>query len=271
MKLFAYILLFLFAAISRGQLFPNIVDFHGKVEKITEKRYGKELATARKDSGTFKPGRYSGWKYIYTFDENSKITRQLNVFLNKVQSESSWQRNKKGDRIIIEREVISYTDLTRPGNCIEYENFINQDGQIIKVNYWSVDLKQNTRELFLVESDAEYRQGKLQTFVRHNINEKGEPDTGERCDLVYDGAGRLIRIERRDIETDLKTVLNYSYNPNGFLDHYSVDFLVGLPVYGKTTRQDIYYKCDKAGNWTRKYWYSGKKRFLEARRIIKYK
>lgn len=271
MKLIVLSICLLFSFMCSAQLFPNIVDFHGKVDRITERKYGKEYASAKKDSGIFKPGKYSGWKFIYFFDENSKITKQLNIFLDKVQSESTYQRTKKGDRIVVEREVISYTDLTKPGNCVEYENFINGEGQIVKVNYWSVDLKNNTRELFLIESEARYRQGKLISFVRHNVNEKGEQDTGERCDLIYDGAGRLIRIERNDIETDMKTVLSYSYNPNGFLDHYSVDFMVGMPVWGKNPKQDIYYKCDRQGNWVRKYWYSGKKRLLEARRTIKYK
>lgn len=271
MKLFVLYILFLVPLVGSAQLFPNIVDFHGKVDKIIEKEYGKEYPSAKRDSGVFRPGKYSGWKYIYSFDENSKIVKQVNTYLNKVQSESTYQRSKKSDRIIVEREVISYTDLTKPGNCIEYENFINREGQIIKVNYWSVDLKKNARELFLVESDAQYLQGKLRSFIRHNVNEKGELDTGERCELFYDGAGRLIRIERNDIETDMKTVLSYEYNPNGFLDHYSVDFMVGMPVWGKNPRQDIYYKCDRQGNWVKKYWYSGKKRLLEARRTIKYK
>lgn len=271
MKLFVISIFLLFPFVGEAQLFPNVVDFHGKIDKVTEKKYGKEYATNKKDSGVFKPGRFSGWKYIYLFDENSKLTKQVNIFLNQVQAESIYQRTKTGDKIVIEREIISYTDLTKPGNCVEYENFINQKGQIQKVNYWSVDLKKNTRELFLVESDAEYRGERLQSFVRHNVNEKGDLDTGERCELIYDGAGRLIRIERKDIETELKTILNYTYNPHGFLDHYSVDFMVGLPVWGKNPKQDIYYKFDRQGNWVRKYWYSGKKRYIEARRVIKYK
>lgn len=271
MKLSVIYVLLLVPFICRGQLFPNIVDFHGQIDRVIEKKYGKEFTSSKKDSGVFRPGKYSGWKYIYSFDENSRIARQVNVFLNEVQSESSYQRSTKDDRIIVEREVISFTDLTKPGNCIEYENFINPEGLIVKVNYWSVDLKRNTRELFLVETDAVYLRGKLQSFVRRNVNENGELDTGERCDLIYDGAGRLIRIERKDIETDLKTVLNYSYNPQGFLDHYSVDFLIGLPVYGKNPKQDIYYKCDRHGNWVKKFWLSGGKKLLEARRMIKYK
>lgn len=271
MKLFVlYIILFI-PTVSFAQLFPNIVDFHGKVDKIIEKKYGKEYSASKKDSGNFKPGKYSGWKYIYAFDDDSKLTRQLNVLQNVVQSESTYQRSKKSDRVVIAREVISYTDLTRPSNCVEYENFINTEGQIQKVNYWAVDLKKSTRELFLVEDNAIYQHGKLQSFVRHNVNGKGELDAGEQCNLIYDGLGRLIRIEREDIETELKTVLDYSYNPKGFLDHYSVDFLVGMPGWGKNSKQDIYYKCDRQGNWIRKYWYSGKKRYLEARRTIKYK
>jgi hypothetical protein len=271
MRLFTLYLFLLFPFVCVAQLFPNVVDFHGKIDKVVEKKYGKEYASSKKDSGAFKPGRFSGWKFVYLFDEKSKLIKQTAIYANQVQSESVYQRDKKGDGIIVEQEVISYTDLARPGNCIEYENFISGDGFIHKVNYWSVDLRSNTRELFLLEDGAIYRNGKLQSFVRHNVNEKGELDTGEQCILIYDGLGRLIRIERRDIETDLKTVLDYTYNPRGFLDHYSVDFMVGMPMWGKNPKQDIYYKFDRQGNWIRKYWYSGKKRYLEARRFIKYK
>lgn len=270
MKLIVVSIVILLPFISFGQLFPKVADFHGNIERVTEKRYGKELNPTKKDSGVFKPGKYSGWKYTYLFDENSKLVKRTNSFQNKMLTEYSYLRNKTGDRII-EQEIIENGNKNQPGNIIEYENFTDSNGRIAKVNFWSVDQKKNTRELFLVEMNADYKQGKLMSFTRHNVNERGEMDAGEKCELFYDSDDRLIRIERKDMGSDLKTVLYYTYNSNGFLDHYSVDFLVGLPVYGKNPKQDIYYKCDTRGNWVRKYWLSGTKKLVEAKRIIKYK
>lgn len=270
MKLLFISILFLLPGFASAQLFPKTIDFHGNVSKVTEKRYGKELTPSKKDSGEFKPGKYSGWKYTYLFDENSKIVKQTNTFQDKIYSVYSYQRRKIGDRMI-ESEIVEKDKNTEEGNAIEYENFFDPQGRITKVNFWLVDTRKNIRELFLTEMNAEYKHGKLVSFTRHNVDETGNLDTGEKCELYYDSADRLIRIERKDIESDLKTVLDYSYNPKGFLDHYSVDFLVGIPVYGINPKQDIYYKCDRHGNWVKKYWLADKKKLIEAKRTIKYK
>ena len=270
MKLAVISILFLMPILAFGQLFPKLPEFRGNIEKVTERRYGKELNQTKKDSAVFKPGKYSGWKYTFLFDENSKLKSRTNSFQNKVLTEYAYQRNKVGDRII-EREIIEKDNRGHAGDCVEYENFLDSDGRITKVNFWAVDHQKNTRELFMVEMNAEYKQGKLMSFTRHNISEAGKMDTGEKCELFYDSADRIVRIERKDIESDLKTELSYTLNTNGFLDHYSIDFLVGLPVYGKNPKQDIYYKCDKQGNWIRRYWLADKKKFVEAKRIIKYK
>jgi len=270
MKLVFILVLLLLPSITFGQLFPKLPEFRGNIEKVIEKRYGKELNPTKKDSAVFKPGKYSGWKYTYLFDENSKLKSRINSFQNKVLTKYSYQRNKMGDRII-EREIIEKDDRGHAGDYVEYENFTDSDGRITKVNFWAVDQQKNTRELFLIEINAEYRQGKLISFTRHNVSEKGDIDSGEKCELFYDSADRLVRIERKDIESDMKTELSYTLNTNGFLDHYSIDFLVGLPVYGKNPKQDIYYNCDKHGNWVKKYWLADKKKLVEAKRTIKYK
>ena len=270
MKLAVISIFFLMPFITFGQLFPKLPEFRGNIEKVTEKRYGKELNQTKKDSAVFKPGKYSGWKYTYFFDENSKLKNRTNSFQNKVLTEYSYQRNKMDDRII-EREIIEKDNRGHAGDYVEYENFTDSEGQVTKVNFWAVDHQKNTRELFMVEMNAEYKLGKLISFTRHNVSETGNMDTGEKCELFYDSDGRIVRIERKDIESDLKTELSYSLNTNGFLDHYSIDFLVGLPVYGKNPKQDIYYKCDSHGNWVKKYWLADKKKLIEAKRIIKYK
>jgi hypothetical protein len=270
MKQFFLYLLLAFPFFCQAQLFPNVGGFRGNVQKVVEKYYGKEVPSSKKDSGIYKPRKFSGWKETYFLGANSRIVRQVRTFNNKIQSERTYQRTKSAGKIV-EREIIRNIGKVNSRTCIEYENFTNAEGLIVKVNQWSVDLKTNKRELFLVETDAEYVQGKLKSFIRHNVSEGGELDKGEKCELVYDAEGRLIRIDRKDLGSELKTVLDYSYNPKGFLDHYSVDLLVGLPVYGKNPKQDIYYKCDKKGNWVKKYRYVNDKKVLEARRTIKYR
>lgn len=270
MKLLVISILILLPCITFGQLFPKLPEFKGNIEKVTEKRYGKELNPTKRDSGIFKPGKYSGWKYTYFFDENSKLVKLTNSFQDKLLTEYTYQRSKIGDRII-ERETIEKDNRGHAGDYVEYENFTDSEGRIVKVNFWAVDQQKNTRKLFMIEMNSEYKLGKLMSFTRHNVSETGDIDAGEKCELFYDSADRLIRIERNDIESNLKTELYYTLNTNGFLDHYSIDFLVGLPVYGKNPKQDIYYKCDKHGNWTKKYWLAEKKKLIEAKRIIKYK
>jgi len=270
MKLVFISIWFLLPLITFGQLFPKLPEFRGNIEKVTEKRYGKELNQTKNDSAVFKPGKYSGWKHTYLFDENSKLEKRTYSFQNKVLTEYSYQRNKMVDRII-EREVIERDNEGHMGDYVDYENFTDSDGRITKVNFWNVDHQKNIRQLFMVEMNAEYKNGKLMSFTRHNVSENGDMDTGERCELFYDSADRLIRIERRDIESNLTTILSYTLSTKGFLNHYSVDFLVGLPVYGKNTQQDIYYKCDKQGNWVKKYRFADKKKLVEAKRKIKYK
>ena len=270
MKSVVIFILFLLPFVTFGQLFPKLPEFRGNIKKVTEKRYGKELSSTKNDSAIFKPGKYSGWKYTYFFDENSKLISRTNSFQNKVLTTYVYQKNIMEDRII-EREIIEKDNRGHAGDYVEYENLLDAVGRITKVNFWAIDQQKNTRELFMVEMNAEYKQGKLISFTRHNVSEKGDIDSGEKCELFYDSADRLVRIERKDIESDMKTELSYTLNTNGFLNHYSIDFLVGLPVYGKNPKQDIYYKCDKHGNWIKKYWLADKKQLIEAKRIIKYK
>lgn len=253
-----------------GQLFPRVADFHGPIVQITEKRYGKEMNIAGKDSGVFKPGKFSGWKFQYFFDEKSQLIKRINYFYKDILTEYAYNRNNLSDKLIKSELVV--TDVNnRIGDGVEYENFIDSDGRIIKVNFYAIDQKRKTRELFLVEQNAVYQADKLISFTRHQVNEDGQIDTGETCELIYDKKNNLVRIIRKDIVSDLKTILNYSYNEKGYINHYSVDFMVGLPIYGKNPKQDIFYVCDRQGNWVRKYYLAGKKKYVEARRIIKYR
>ncbi|MDP3435187.1 MAG: hypothetical protein Q8T04_19785, partial [Bacteroidota bacterium] len=102
-KIAAYLFLLLPYFVS-GQLFPKLADFNGNIEKVIEKRYGKEVPSFKGDSGVFKPGKYSGWKYIYLFDENSKLAKRTSTFREKIQAENLYETNTISNKRIV-REI----------------------------------------------------------------------------------------------------------------------------------------------------------------------
>lgn len=268
-KLVVYIL-FLLPALAFGQLFPKIPDFKGNVELVVEKSYGKESNFFGLRKSSYRPKAFSGWKCTYQFDENSKLKRRVNAYQGKVKTDYLYQYNTIENRKI-EREIISEKSNEDQGNYIEYESIINSDGKIGKVNYWIFNSEECTRQLFMIEQNAEYRNNKLISFIRRNIKLNGDTATGEKCTLFYDSSEHLIRIERTDIDSDLTTTLNYSYNNQGFVAHYSVAFLAGLQEYGKEDKsQEIFYDYDAKGNWIKMYTKVGEKLRLEAKRSIKY-
>lgn len=269
MKL-AFYLLFLLPCISFGQLFPKVPDFRGNVKTVVEKKYGKELATFKKDSGVFKPGTFSGWKYIYQFDENAQLIKRTSIFQGTIKAEYFYERNTIGNKRIV-REITGKSEQNQITEYIEYEHTADAEGKIQEVGCWSFNPQKNVRELFLIEKDVKYSNDRLSSFVRYNINENGEPDSGEKCTLFYDAAGKLIQIERVDNVTDFKTILYFQYNNRGFVNRYSVDYMVGLRDDQNKQRQENYFKYDRRGNWTKRYWMNGKKKMLEARRSIKYR
>jgi hypothetical protein len=77
-------------------------------------------------------------------------------------------------------------------------------------------------------------------------------------------------MERQDIISGFKTILYYYYNRRGAVTHFAIDYLVGLRNDQNSEQQDVYYKYDRRGNWTHRYWVADKKRRLEDRRKIKY-
>lgn len=264
------ILLFLVPVLAFGQLFPKVGDFQGKIRKVTERRYGKEMNIYKNDSGVFRPKAFSGWEYIYEFDNKGNLIRRTNTVNGILDAAYSYEREENAAQII-EREVILDDRKHRKGDYTEYENFLNDRGQIEKVNYWAYGASENKRELFLVEMNAQYDQDRLVSYTRHTVTEKGELDSGEKCSLFYDTAGKLIRMERQDIISGFKTILYYNYNRKGWVSHYVIDYLVGLRNDQNTQKQDVYYKYDRRGNWTHRFWVADKKRRLEDRRKIKYR
>ena len=269
MKKFVVYILLLLPCFAFGQLFPKVPGFIGNIKKVTERRYGKEMNAFKHDSGVFKPKTFSGWEYIYQF-ENAKLVKRTSKINGEVNADYLYQLEQVGNRRI-EREVIQDNAKAQKGDYIEYENFINAEGQVEKVNFWSFNARENSRELFLVEMNAQYDNGKLMAYTRHSVKENGELDSGEKCSLFYDSSFRLIRMERKDIASSFRTILYYYYNKRGCVNRFSIDYLVGLRNDQNTQRQDIHYKYDRRGNWIRRYWISGKKMRLEDKRKIKYR
>lgn len=257
-------------AFAFGQLFPKVGDFKGSIRKVTERRYGKELNTYKKDSGVFRPKAFSGWEYVYEFDQKGNLLKRTNKVNGVVDAAYRYEREEKEARRI-EREVILDDRKNRIGDYTEYENFLNAQGQIEKVNYWAYSARENKRELFLVEMNAVYENDRLISYTRHTVTENGELDSGEKCTLIYNAAGRLISMERQDVISGFKTILYYNYNRRGSVTHFSIDYLVGLRNDQNSQKQDIYYKYDRRGNWTHRFWVADKKRRLEDRRKIKYR
>lgn len=268
-KIAAYLFLLLPYFVS-GQLFPKLADFNGNIEKVIESRYGKEVTLTKGDSGVFKPGKYSGWKYIYLFDENSKLAKRTSTFRKKIRAEYFYESNTIGNKKIV-REITGENQSGQAVEYIEYENFTDSAGRIQRVEFWSYNQQKNVRELFLVEKEVEYTNDQLTSFTRYNIKENGDPGDGEKCDLFYDQTGKLIRIERKDIVTNFNTILYYQYNNRGFVSRFSIDYMVGLRNDQNKQRQENFFNYDRRGNWTKKYWIVDDKKLLEARRKIRYK
>lgn len=268
-KITTYLFLLLPYFVS-GQLLPKLADFNGNIQKVIEKRYGKEVTSTKGDSGVFKPGKYSGWKYIYLFDENSKLAKRTSTFQNKIKAEYFYESETIGNKRIV-RELSGKNSSGQATDYLEYENITDSEGRVQRVEFWSYNQQKKMRELFLVEKDVEYTIDRLTSFTRFNIKENGDYDDGEKCNLFYDSSGRLIRIERKETVLNYNTVLYYDYNNRGNVTRFSIDYLVGLRNDQNKQRQENFFKYDRHGNWTKKYWITNNKRQLEAKRKIKYK
>jgi hypothetical protein len=267
-KLAAYFFI-MFPVFAFGQLFPKVPDFTGNIKKVVERRYGKELPVQKKDSGIFKPDLFSGWKYIYTFEKNSGLKKRTTNFQGRILSECLYKTEAKGNKIIRRETTKNYTSGPRE-SIVEYENFLDSEGQVSRVNYWNQSSSGKAKDLILFESGAKYEKNKLTAFLRNNINLSGDTASGEECTLHYDAKGRLEQIRRKDISSGFSSSIKYFYNSNGHVIHYSIDLLTELQEYGREQIQDIYFKYDSHGNWTRMYWQIGEKKRLKAKRTVRY-
>jgi len=269
MKKFAIYFLLLIPQLTFGQLFPKIGEFKGNIEKVVEKTYGKENHNLDPTKSTLRPSAFSGWKYIYLFDENSNIKKRTSIFKGNIQDENIYQRDTIENRRI-ERVINNDKNNALFGNYIEYEKFMDSLGRIEKVNFWEFNAKACERNIFLTEENPEYKDNRLVSFTRHLIREDGTPDLGEKCNLIYNSEGKLDRLVRLDLSSGFSTVIQYKYDSQGFLSIYAIDLLSELQEYKKVQIQNIDYKYDKQGNWIRKYYQSDKRKYTEAKRRIKY-
>jgi len=269
MKIIILYFLILIPCITFGQLFPEVPAFRGNIKKVIEKRYGQEFNPWRKDSGSYKPGVFSGWKYIYLFDENTRLSKRITTRKGKIQNTCSYLTKTDGNRKIVQEKTKDYLS-DQMEYVIEYENFLDQDGKIRKVNFREQISPESSKELFLYEMNAAYDKNKLTSFTRNTISATGDTATGEECLLNYDSKGRLKQIDRKDISSGFTTTIQYYYNGKGQIAHYSIDLLTEIQEYGRKQIQNIYFKYDNRGNWIRMYRKSGRKNIPEAKRTIRY-
>ena len=235
-----------------GQLFPKADDFKGNIRSIVEKRYGREGKYLLVFKEAFRPTVYSGLKYNYEFARNQASIQRINTFRGKFIANHVYQRDSTANRVTF-RETLAENENGPVGDYSEYENIYSPDGKIEKVNYWIYDASNGVRKLFEVEQDAEYDQGKLTSFTSRQMDENGNVFSEEKCKLFYSSNGRLSRIDRIDQQSGYTTTISYSYDGQGFVSYFSVDFLVELQEYGKTQVQYVYFTNDKYGNWTKTY------------------
>jgi len=270
MKLIALYFLILFPCFAFAQFIPEIGEFRGNIERVVESGYGKEDKKLNFIQKIFLPGVLSGWQFIYQFDKNSHLQKRTNTYLGNVRGEYEFV-TKTNDRSSIEQEINTGGNNEKKGDYFECENIKDSSGKIIRVNYTAYSAKDNVRELYQTDRDPVYINGRLISFIREQLNSNGKILGSEKCTLFYDSAGRLNRFERKDLESEFTTVFNYTYNKEGFVSHSTIDFLIEIQQYGKKDQiQDIFYKYDNQGNWIRKYWRSGDKYILEAKRKIYY-
>jgi hypothetical protein len=269
MRKFLIYLIFLLPTLAYGQLFPELPELKGNIKKIVEKRYGKEVTNPRLIDAIFRPKAFSGGKYLYEFDEHTKLLKRTNILQGKVIADYSYERKTIDNRIVV-REKMNNNENDSTGDYIEFENFIDPKGKVIKVNFWAFSEQKNNWEIFQVDQNAEYSGDRLNCFTRYQTNEKGDFSNGEKFSFFYNASGQLTQIERLNLASGFRTVIGYEYNEKGLIINSTIDFLVEIQEYKKTQIQKISYQYDSRGNWVKKYIESGDKNILEAKRKIIY-
>ena len=270
MRKFLTSLFFILPCFVFGQLFPELPKVQGKVARITEYQMGKEIRNHRFPESIFKPKINSGWKYTYIFDKNANLVKKISSSLNKIETNYSYTRKTVDDRLIV-RETNTATQKEHPDDYVEYENFLNKEKLVLKVNFWDFNGTNKKWGIYQVEQNAEYEKGRLMAFTRYQVDDSGNFSSGERFNLRYNALGKIDQIERINLASGFRTVMNYSYNNHGWIEKSTIDLLTDVQEYKKTQLQEITYKCDREGNWIKRYMETGTKTNLDATRKITYR
>ena len=299
MKSYKYIISFLIILIPKiffGQLFPSISNFNGEIEKVVEKRFGKEVYLLNRRIGIYLPRCYSGWKYVYYLDTNGKLERRINSFKGKLRADYIYKYDSTKDAIH-EREIDNDTVNNHKGNYIEDEYIFDSGGKIEKVNIWSFDSTVGSKKIFIVEKDIQYDSlNNIISYYRHGYDVNGKETIGELYIILYDSLSRVIAVEEKAI--DQKTIVvesenltwtfknvpitepellkkwTYKYNSIGQLVSYSIKHFGEIYKANSDDGKDfqVFFKYDNKNNWIKMYEQMGNsKKRLEAKRRIKYK
>ena len=86
--------------------------------------------------------------------------KRTNTYQGKVIADYSYERKTIDNRTIV-RETMKNNQSSSNGDYIEYENFSDPEGKLIKVNFWAHNEQKNNWEIFQVEQNAEYSGNQL--------------------------------------------------------------------------------------------------------------
>ncbi len=290
------LLIILIPTISFGQLFPSISDFNGEIERVVEKRYGKEVYLFNRLTGIYMPRCYSGWKYVYHLDTNARLIRRTNFFKGKVQADYIYKFDST-EKVIHKREIVNDTVTNHNGDYIEDEFLLDSEGKIEKVNIWSFKSTDSLKKIIAVEKDVQYDSlNNIISFYRTSYDRNGNEINGNLYVIFYDSKSRVAKVEEKAIgtkpilvetenngktfkdipisEPELLKEWIYHYDPKGLLISYT------LKHYGELHKSDsnggkdykLFFKYDDKNNWIKTYHQLGNSRKrLIAKRRIEYK
>lgn len=295
-KLIVCLLIILIPTISFGQLFPSIEDFNGEIEKVVDKRYGKEVYIFNRWTGVYLSRCYSGWKYVYQFDSIGNLERRTNSYKRKLRADIIYKYDSSAN-VAYEREIVNDNINNNKGNYIEYEYILDLNGKIEKVNIWSYHFADSSKEIIAVGKDIKYDSfGKIISYYRHGYDFKGKELIGELYLIHYDSLSRVVAVEEKAIyektilvesdnntqtfedvpisEPELLKKWIYKYNTKGQVVSYTIKYYGELYKASSGGGQDykLFFKYDNKNNWTKMHLQLGdSKKSLKAKRRIKYK
>lgn len=293
---FFFQIIFLIPTIAFGQLFPSVPDFNDGIEKVVEKRYGREIYLFNKWKEIHLPGFYSGWKYVYHLDKNGKLKRRINKYRGQLRADYIYEYDSV-QNVTRKREIINDTINSNKGNYIEDQYMFYLEGEIEKVIVWSFNYSKKLKNILVVEEDIKYdSQGNIVSYLRVTFNNKGEISDRKLYIISYDFLSRVTVIEEKAVGKktiivkskygfqDFKDILIskpevlrkwlYEYNSEGQLITSTTKYYGELYKADSNGGQDykLFFKYDTNDNWIKMYEKLGdtKKRLI-AKRKIKYR